>query len=171
MAAGSLARLKALIVEDNVHMRTLLRSLLKALDIKEIFEATDGDEGFDELHATRPDFVLSDLNMAPVDGLEFTRRVRNAPDSPNPYIPIIMVTGHTEKKYVEAARDAGVTEVLAKPITPHNLYVRIAEIVERPRPFIRSDQFFGPDRRRRQLPNHGGPWRRSGDFGEDVEIR
>jgi two-component system chemotaxis response regulator CheY len=163
MPAGNFAHLKALVVEDNVHMRTLLKSLLKSLDLKEIYEATDGNDGFDELHATRPDFVLSDLNMKPVDGLEFTRRVRNDPASPCRYIPIIMVTGHTERKYIEAARDAGVTEVLAKPITPHNLYTRIVEIIERPRVFVKSDSFFGPDRRRHQDAEYSGPLRRSGD--------
>ena len=59
-----------------------------------------------------------------------------------------MITGHTEKHRVEAARDAGVTEFLAKPITAHNLFSRIAEIVERPRAFVRCDSYFGPDRRR-----------------------
>ena len=86
--------------------------------------------------------------MKPMDGLEFTRRVRNDEHSPNPFVPIIMITGHTEKHRVEAARDAGVTEFLAKPITAHNLFARIAEIVERPRAFVRCDNYFGPDRRR-----------------------
>jgi len=170
MASGTFSHLKALVVEDNVHMRTLLKSLLKALDLREIYEATDGDEGFDELHATRPDFVLSDLNMSPVNGLDFTRRVRTDPGSPCPYIPIIMVTGHTERKYIEAARDAGVTEVLAKPITPHNLFTRIAEIIERPRPFVRASGFFGPDRRRREDMTYTGPRRRTDD-GFDTSQR
>ena len=62
--------------------------------------------------------------MKPMDGLEFTRRVRNDEHSPNPFVPIIMITGHTEKYRVEAARDAGVTEFLAKPITAQNLFIR-----------------------------------------------
>ena len=74
--------------------------------------------------------------------------MRNATSSPNPYIPIIMVTGHTERHRVEAARDAGVTEILAKPITAQNLFSRIGEIVDHPRPFVKSVDYFGPDRRR-----------------------
>ena len=65
-------------------------------------------------------------------------------NSPNPFVPIIMITGHTEKHRVEAARDAGVTEFLAKPITAANLFARIAEIVERPRAFVRCGQLFRP---------------------------
>ena len=71
---------------------------------------------------------------------------------------------------MEAARDAGVTEFLAKPITADNLFSRIAEIVERPRAFVRCDSYFGPDRRRRQAEDYTGPWRRAEDF-EDMDVR
>jgi DNA-binding response OmpR family regulator len=80
-----------------------------------------------------------------------------------------MITGHTEKSRVEAARDAGVTEFLAKPVTAHNLFSRIAEIVERPRPFVRCEGYFGPDRRRRQIEDYTGPWRRKEDF-QDMDV-
>ncbi len=161
--------LKALIVEDNMHMRSLLRALLNSIGITEIAEATNGQAAVALLHAHSPDLVLTDLAMAPMDGLEFTRHVRNHENSPNPFVPIIMVSGHTEKHRVEAARDAGVTEFLAKPVNAHNLFSRIAEIVERPRAFVRCDTYFGPDRRRRQLENYAGPRRRAEDF-QKVDI-
>ena len=47
---------------------------------------------------------------------------------------------------------------------PHNLFSRIAEIVERPRAFVRCDSYFGPDRRRRVIDDYAGPWRRKEDF-------
>jgi two-component system, chemotaxis family, chemotaxis protein CheY len=171
MSGPNFDYLKALVVEDNMHMRTLLRSLLLALGMKSVYEAADGQTGFDELRSRKPDFVMTDLSMKPVDGIEFTRMVRMGQDSPNPYVPIIMVTGHTERLRVEAARDAGVTEFLAKPITAQNLLLRIAEIVERPRPFVRCDGYFGPDRRRRADEDYAGPWRRHDDFKDDLAIQ
>jgi hypothetical protein len=74
-----------------------------------------------------------------------------------------MITGYTEKYRVEEARDAGVTEVLAKPVTVQGLYDRIVQIVEQPRPFVRSHGFFGPDRRRREDEGYTGPRRRQKD--------
>jgi hypothetical protein len=71
---------------------------------------------------------------------------------------------------VEAARDAGVTELLAKPVTAGHLFARIAEIVERPRAFVRTDTYFGPDRRRHRAEGYPGPWRRAEDF-EDMQVR
>lgn len=166
----NLEHLKALVVEDNNHMRTLLRSLLMALGVGRVYESVDGASGFAELRERRPDFVLTDLSMTPVDGIELTRRVRLGKDSPNPYLPIIMVTGHTERQRVEAARDAGVTEFIAKPITTQSLLQRLTQIIEHPRPFVRCDNYFGPDRRRRKAPDYNGPWRRHDDVVNDVEI-
>jgi CheY-like chemotaxis protein len=171
MPANSYDNLKALIVEDNVHMRVLLRSLLQALGIRSIHESSDGASGFAELCARNPDIVLTDLSMEPTDGIDLTKQIRTGKNSPNKYVPIIMVTGHTEKARVEAARDAGVTEFLAKPITVQNLMARLAEIVERPRPFVKCDTYFGPERRRRKLESYTGPWRRCDDHKDDLELR
>jgi two-component system, chemotaxis family, chemotaxis protein CheY len=170
MSGAGFESLKALIVEDNAHMRSLLRALLNSIGIKEVAEAAHGHAAIDALRERKSDLVLSDMAMKPMDGIEFTRHVRNHENSPNPFVPIIMITGHTEKQRVEAARDVGVTEFLAKPITAHNLFARIAEIVERPRAFVRCDSYFGPDRRRRQIDDYAGPWRRKEDF-QDMDVR
>ena len=170
MSGTHLEHLKALVVEDNTHMRTLLRSLLLALGVHRVYESVDGSSGFTELRDRKPDFILTDLSMKPVNGIEFTRRVRLGRDSPNPYVPIIMVTGHTERTHVEAARDIGVTEFLAKPITTQNLLLRIIEIIERPRPFVRCENYFGPDRRRQAAEDYTGPWRRRDDIKDDLDF-
>ncbi len=170
MSGSAFENLKILVVEDNQHMRSLLRSLLNSVGIREIVEANNGVSGMDALRERRCDLILSDLAMKPMDGLEFTRNIRTGVGSPNPFVPIVMITGHTEKHLVEAARDAGITEFLAKPITSHSLFSRIAEIVERPRAFVRCDTYFGPDRRRKTLDNYAGPWRRHDDF-QDLQVQ
>jgi DNA-binding response OmpR family regulator len=71
-----------------------------------------------------------------------------------------MLTGHTEMNRVMEARDAGVHEFLAKPISAKSIYARIRAIIERPRPFIRAGVYFGPDRRRRNNPSYKGRERR-----------
>ena len=164
MSGPGFENLKALIVEDNSHMRSLLRALLNSIGVKDIAEASNGNMAIEQLRERKSDLVLTDLAMKPMDGLEFTRYVRNNDHSPNPFVPIIMISGHTEKYRVEAARDAGVTEFLAKPITAHNLFARIGEIVERPRAFVRCPAYFGPDRRRHQNDDYAGPWRRKDDY-------
>jgi two-component system, chemotaxis family, chemotaxis protein CheY len=165
-------QLRVLIVEDNEHMRSLLRALLLALGIRQIFECSEGSEGLKLLSERRPDIVLTDLSMAPMDGLTFTQEVRRLPSDNDCVVPIIMVTGHTERRRVEAARDAGVNEILVKPVTPSGLYQRIEEIIMRPRPFVRAPNYCGPCRRRRNNPDYAGPWRRAsdGDLNETVAV-
>ncbi|NWG46611.1 MAG: response regulator [Alphaproteobacteria bacterium] len=152
-------------------MRTLVKVLLHSMGIREVREATDGAHAFDELRLRAADIVICDLLMSPLDGNDFTRLLRQAQDSPNRFIPIIMLTGYSERRKVEAARDAGVNEFLRKPITARSLYQRVIEVVERPRPFIQSADYFGPDRRRRKADNpalHGS--RRAEDRGESPDI-
>ncbi len=170
MSAGAFEHLKILIVEDNQHMCSLLRGLLNSVGIREIVEANNGASALDALREKKCDLILSDLSMAPMNGLEFSRKVRTGDHSPNPFVPIIMITGHTERHRVEEARDAGVTEFLAKPITAHSLFSRIAEIVERPRAFVRCEAYFGPDRRRKTLDSYAGRWRRHDDF-QDLQVQ
>jgi two-component system chemotaxis response regulator CheY len=84
-------------------------------------------------------------------------------------VPIVMLTGHSEKKRVIAARDAGVTEFLAKPISAKALYQRVLNIVANPRPFIRTKSYFGPDRRRNVNPNYAGTERRKGGKADIIK--
>jgi DNA-binding response OmpR family regulator len=74
-----------------------------------------------------------------------------------------MMTGHSAVVRVMEARDAGVTEFIAKPLSARTLLNRLNAVIYQPRPFVRTQTYFGPDRRRRADPNHLGPWRRSND--------
>lgn len=158
--------LKILIVDDNQHMRVLLAEILRAIGVNHIFEANDGAEGLQMMRAHAIDIVMTDLTMQPLDGIDFVRLLRNSPDSPNQMIPVIMVTGHSTLKRVAEARDAGVTEILTKPLTARGVIDRITRVINHPRPFIRTVDYFGPDRRRRNDPNYDGPRRRSTDVPE-----
>ena len=160
MTAYNLSSLNVLIVDDNKHMQLLLKEVLRALGIRTVHTADDGADAFKEMKVFAADLVICDWNMQPVDGLDFVRLVRSASDSANPLIPIIMLTGHTEANRVLEARDSGITEFLAKPISASSLYQRITTIIERPRAFVHSKTYSGPDRRRRASPSYKGPERR-----------
>jgi two-component system chemotaxis response regulator CheY len=155
--------LKILLVDDNHHMRVLLTEVLRAIGVKNLFEATDGAEALLVLRNQPIDIVMTDLAMQPLDGIDFVRLLRNSKDSPNPMIPVIMITGHSTVRRVAEARDVGVTEFLSKPVTARGVIERINRVVENPRPFVRTGDYFGPDRRRRQDAEYQGPHRRRKD--------
>ncbi|MCW8860881.1 MAG: response regulator, partial [Rhodospirillales bacterium] len=162
-------------VDDNKHMRALVKTILHALGVKNCLEAGDGADAFKELRHFPADIIICDWNMSPLDGIDFVRLVRTGKDSPNPFVPIIMLTGHTEMHRVVEARDVGVHEFLAKPISAKALYSRVRSIIDRPRPFVRAGLYFGPDRRRKQVEWRGTERRKKNiiedtDAGEGAEL-
>ncbi len=116
-----------------------------------------------------PDIVLTDWAMPIFDGLELAQMIRQPGANANPFAPIVMLTGHTEKQRVTAARDAGITEFLAKPISAKALYQRIVNVVANPGPYIKTKTYFrpGPPGAIRR-PIMSGPERRKGDARQDV---
>jgi two-component system chemotaxis response regulator CheY len=153
-------RLRFLVVDDNAHMRRILRTLLHGFGAREVYEAEDGASGLETFTHFMPDVVIADWVMPIFDGLELAQMIRQPGANANPYVPIIMLTGHSDRKRVVIARDAGITEFLAKPISARSLYGRIVNVVVKPRPFVKTKTYFGPDRRRNVNPNYGGLERR-----------
>ena len=162
MSVG-LEALRVLVADDNQHMRAILVVMLNSFGIKAIREVKDGSDAMEALRRWPADLAVVDFQMEPVDGEAFTRNVRTAPDTPNPYLPIIMLTGHSEMSRVTEARDAGVNEFIVKPLTAKVLVDRINACIYRQRPFIRCETYFGPDRRRKDDPYFAGPYRREAD--------
>lgn len=155
--------LSALVIDDNEHMRVLLKSLLRALGVGTIHAVASAKEAIKFLRTCLPDVLLVDWMMEGMTGIELAWHIRNSHDSLNPYIPIIMVTGHGDKETVVAARDAGVNEFLVKPVSAQALAERLSSIVDHPRPFVRTKSYFGPDRRRQNIARKRRE-RRQGDI-------
>lgn len=145
-------RLNVLIVEDNVNFRRLLRTILATINVHDVMETEDGTSALEVLRTYPADLAILDWKMEPTDGLAFMRALRRSPDSPNPTLPVIMVSGYTDATLVARARDAGVNEFLAKPISAKSLLSRLIAVIDSPRPFVRSPTYVGPDRRRMQVP-------------------
>ncbi|MGE0231449.1 MAG: response regulator [Flavobacteriaceae bacterium] len=158
-------KLSVLVVEDNMHMRRIVRALLSGFGIREIYEAEDGAAGLEAFQQFSPDVVITDWVMPIFDGYELAQMIRKV-NSTNPYCPIIMLTGHSEKRRVMEARDIGVNEFLAKPISAKALYLRLYSVIAMPRPFIKTKTYFGPDRRRADGSAYKGEERRDPERAE-----
>ena len=161
--SAALKQLRFLLVDDNHHMRAIVSTILKSLGARQVLEAMDGAEALQILREHKVDIAIVDFKMSPLDGVQFTQLVRQSPDSADPFLPIVMLTGFAERHRVFEARDAGVTEIVVKPVTARSLLDRIDAVIFRPRPFIRTEDYFGPCRRRRDDPRYDGPRRRSGE--------
>ena len=153
-------RLKVLIVDDNAHMRKLVSTIMEAFGISQIHEAENGERAWVAMRQFNPDVCVFDWMMEGMSGLELVKKIRTDPQSPNPFVPVIMLTGYTSIDQVREARDIGVNEFIAKPVSVKTMMQRLQAVIESPRPYVRTKGYFGPCRRRRGAEEYRGPERR-----------
>lgn len=156
-------RLSVLVVEDTEPMRKLIRAVLNTLGVGTIYTAADGDVGYQRFCEEKPDIVIADWHMQPSSGLALVDKIRNEKLSPYKQVPIIMMTGYSAISRIAEARDTGVSEFLVKPFSANDLARRIAYVINKPRDFVETKDYFGPDRRRRVIDNYSGTKKRSSD--------
>ncbi len=160
-----LDKLCVLVADDSRSMRSLVIEILRELGVGRVMYATDGANAMkmidpmtgkssgaivDEIITY--DIVISDWMMEPVTGIELLKWMRAHKNETIRYTPFIMLTGYSDQRRIIEARDAGMTEFLAKPISVKSLTDHLLTVIDRPRKFIMSEQFMGPDRRRRTIP-------------------
>lgn len=148
----------ALVVEDNSYLRTLLFQSLKAIGVGNVKTVEHGGLAIDTMRMMKEnpskagmmhlDMIFCNWQMSPVDGMMLLRWVRRHKESPDRFVPFTMVTGYADPDKVSEAREMGVTEMLAKPFSVNAMADKLLQIVDRPRQFVHTGNFFGPDRRR-----------------------
>jgi CheY-like chemotaxis protein len=140
--------MRVLIVDDEHYMRKVIRSLLLTIGVKAIHESCDAREGLEAVRSLTPDLVLVDYNMPGFSGAEFVRAIRSPDTFPYPHVPIIMLTGNSDRSLVVEAVRLGVNEYLLKPVSSEALRARILSIITNPRRMIRKGDYYGPEPRR-----------------------
>lgn len=168
--ALNLSNLSILVVEDNGPLRELITSILKTVGVRKIHAASDGIEAFRIFCEENHDIIITDWEMPRMNGIELIRKIRTDKESPNRMVAVIMLTGYSAMSRIGEFRDAGGTEFLAKPFTAETLMNRITYVINKPRNFIETDDFFGPDRRRRVDPSFKGPMKREDDQKDVYDV-
>ncbi|RMB08979.1 response regulator [Eilatimonas milleporae] len=173
-------RVSVLLAEDSPFIRSLLVNSLKVLGVGNVYAVEDGGDAIHFMNRVKNepmrvgvqsiDIIMSNWDMHPVDGMMLLRWVRRHKDSVDRFVPFVLITSYTEPERVLEARELGVTEILAKPFTVNNIAEKLISIIERPRQFVHTKDYFGPDRRRRKVPHDGPERRKLTDKSEGVEI-
>lgn len=127
--AVKLNEIKVLIVEDEPSTRLLLRATLRKFGIVTVDEADDGEDGLAKLKRNKHDLVLCDWMMPNMDGLEFIRQVKSAEEIG--HIPVLMISGESEKDSIMEAIKAGVRGYIVKPFNTANVEKQVMGAVEK----------------------------------------
>jgi len=141
--------LSVLVIDDHKFMQQILRMSLTGIGVKTVVCAGDAEEGLLCLHSEQFDFVIVDYRLGDHSGAWFTRLARLSSESAKQFVPIIACTADTTTEVIKELQDAGVDEILAKPLSTTALWLRIKAVIDKRRSFVRVEGFFGPDRRRR----------------------
>jgi len=139
-----LGSLTMLVVEGGNYDRLLIRSVLASFGAGAVAEAGDRAAAIAVL-AQRPiDLLVVDRDSG---GVALVRQIRGGDAGCRVDLPVVMVSGASGGEVVADARNAGVDEFLAKPVTAESLYRRVRAALLTPRPFVQSEVYVGPCRR------------------------
>lgn len=151
--------IRVLVVEDYGFMGDLVCSMLKEFGVGHILSARSGHEaremvllfnGGGGIGRHGIDILVMDWLMPKGDGPELLKWIRNHRSDSVRFVPAILCSAYASADLVKTARDFGANEALVKPLSAQKLAKRILHVVDYPRPFIKTRDFFGPDRRRRE---------------------
>ncbi|MDE3015298.1 MAG: response regulator [Pseudomonadota bacterium] len=187
-APDHLKNIHVMIVDNDQKIIAIIVRVLQCFGFRNIFEARDGFSAVETLRQHDIDLIITDWELLPLkqhdiydlpsnpvvrsdqwspvmpkDGACFVKYIRLSKYSPNPFVPVIMVTGLGLRGHIEYARDAGVNEIILKPLTIENLCERISMVIDRPRCFVTSASYKGPCRRRERAALKGQAERRKHD--------
>lgn len=157
-----IATMRVLIADSFFEFRQLVRTILtQDIGVAEVQEAKNGEQALKMLNEASFDLVIADTAMRPMGGIALTTLIREGDGAVDCRTPVIAVSGQPSLADIMAARDAGVDEYLAKPLSAKILELRIRSVIEHPRPFVRVTDFAGPDRRRHEKEGFEGSERRT----------
>lgn len=118
MATTAFGDFTVLVIEDEAFTRMVLAKMLAALGFKAVRQAADGEAGLAAVREHRPDIVVCDVEMTPLDGLGFLRALRGGGDAA---LPVVFMTNRVDEERMAEARSLGADAFLVKPATPDSL--------------------------------------------------
>jgi two-component system chemotaxis response regulator CheY len=126
----ALGTIRVLVIEDNDFMRETVASMLREIGFREVAEARDGNDALRQLETVNPGLIICDIEMKPMDGLEFVQTLRDHTWPRAKEIPVIFLTGHTEAPIVKRALKLGVNAYVVKPVQRKQLEARVVTVLE-----------------------------------------
>lgn len=122
----------ALVIDDHRTMRRIVRQMLGDIGITEVGEYSEGAAAWEYLIGCTkdvPDFIICDLHMEGMDGLEFINKIRRSKNVAIHQIPVLILTGDPDGFIQDVASQVGAAKVLQKPISAPDLRLEVADIL------------------------------------------
>lgn len=144
---STFADIQALIIDPDGHSKALMRKLLAAFGLKRIMSTDATDEALVMLRRELFHIVFLDERAGPLKPLHFLKMLRRDMQTADVTIPVVLVAAGADAARITAARDAGMNDVIAKPVSVKSLERKLSALSAKT-PFVSTKSFVGPDRRR-----------------------
>ena len=123
------SQLAILVIDDSEFVRRLVFEMLTGFGAGKVILAETADEAFAKMEVQRPDLIICDWRMHPVDGLAVLRKLRLQPSEDLPRIPFIMLTGHNSTEDVTTAIGEGADSYVVKPFSSATLMSHLLKVI------------------------------------------
>jgi len=125
--SSTLPQLKILMVDDHPLTLTMLSKILKQLGFMHLKEAVDGEQALAVISTDDITFVFTDLNMPNLSGVELIRRLRQNESTKE--LPVIVVSGESDREMVMQALQAGADAFVVKPFSSKIIREKIVQVL------------------------------------------
>jgi two-component system chemotaxis response regulator CheY len=122
--------LRILLIEDESYTRHMIGGLLRQIGFQHVNEAKEGGDGFKETIRTRPQVVLCDVHMEPMDGLGYLGMLRGFKNQDIAATPVIFLTADKQQETVVSAKQLKVDGYLVKPVSLQTLKQRLDALLK-----------------------------------------
>ena len=143
----NLRKAEILVVDASPRGLDILSQILEGFGALKVSRTNNAPQAQAMLETKPYDLVFIDPLLRDMDGYELVRWLRRLPSGDNRYVPVIVISAHTQISKVREARDCGANFIVAKPLSPPLLFERILWVAREQRVFVDSGVFVGPDRR------------------------
>lgn len=172
--SAHLANIRIMIVISSGSAAHLIQRLFESLGFSQLYIAHDANEAVAFLRDVSLHLIVTDSDLKvsraeaqkdrkdiiELSGIQFIHRLRSSPSSPAPFIPVLMLMDQASGGDIVQARNAGVNEILLKPLEARTFCQRIVDLIDNPRIHITAPTYKGPCRRRKPGVSPTGAERR-----------
>lgn len=128
------------VVDDSKSMQAILRSTLLSFRVRRVRTYDSAETALEMMRLDPPNMILTDWRMKPMSGLGLLRTVRQRRNAPLCFLPVLFVTAHGTRTLIDRVLREGAQHVLAKPISPSQLYDRIRWTLRDSRSLVLTDE-------------------------------
>ena len=155
MTTAGLDTLKILIVDGKRSNTKLLRGILMSLGIRNATSVEDSASALQYMATDVYDVVFCDETVGPLNPAVFAKTLRRDATNRNHRVPVILMSDAPQRRLVEIARDCGINDFLAIPLSVTTVKRKLEAVMFSQKEFVRAENFVGPDRRRRGADGEG----------------